>query len=570
MWYNRYTNPELLLGLAYFFGDSMKFRIMLSLLLLVLCGSGVLLGCDQPNPEEGIHSHRVTAWQTVKAPTCTEEGSTTATCVECGEVLSGRLEKIAHQYEKTVVAPTCTEAGYTEYACGCGETYVTNWVSSAGHTFNPSKKAPTCETAGYTRFVCSCGYAYNGEPAAPLGHTLVKTVVAPTCETAGYTTYTCDCGYTYDTDHIAPLGHTLAETVIPPTCDRSGYTRLACDCGYGYDTDHVEPLGHALIETVILEPTCEEEGAMEYACERCDVTLPGASIPPLAHLHTRISFYYPTISRDGYVLHTCLDCGTQERTPLLYEDIVTGAYVENTTALKQGIDTSKWNHVGTTESGELKPLDWAALKAAGVEFAILKAGSTKSRDSVFERDYLDAKAAGLEVGAYFYTYATTVEEALQDAEMLLTWLEGKKFEFPIYLDMEDPSISGLGRELLTDICKTFVERLQEEGYYAALYVNNEWLHQLLDTDWVKENLDVWYARYPADGQLEEGAGFTLADDSFVWKDGGNGAGEDSGLRYGLWQYTSHGMIEGFTTYYDFNYAYKDYASIMAQWGLNGF
>ena len=115
---------------------------------------------------------------------------------------------------------------------------------------------------------------------------------------------------------------------------------------------------------------------------------------------------------EGYARYHCPDCGHSYEELMNYSDIITGAYVDTTEILKQGIDTSKWNHVGYQPDGQLNPLDWEALKAAGVEFVILKAGSTYGIDETFERDYLEAKAAGLEVGAYFYAYATTPEETL--------------------------------------------------------------------------------------------------------------------------------------------------------------
>ena len=103
------------------------------------------------------------------------------------------------------------------------------------------------------------------------------------------------------------------------------------------------------------------------------------------------------------------------------------------------------------------------------------------------------------------------------------------------------------------MCKAFVGRLQEAGYYAALYTNNEWLYNLLDTEWIKENLDVWYARY-----------------TDTWKDGTSDKPGDPDMRYGLWQYSDAGQFEGFTVNFDLNYAFKDYKSIMIRWGLNGF
>jgi GH25 family lysozyme M1 (1,4-beta-N-acetylmuramidase) len=128
---------------------------------------------------------------------------------------------------------------------------------------------------------------------------------------------------------------------------------------------------------------------------------------------------------------------------------------------------------------------------------------------------------------------------------------------------------GLGQETLTALCMTFAEGLQEAGYYAALYTNTEWLYNLLDTEAVKSSLDIWYARYtatPPEGQET----FAPADRDFVWKDGTAYKPGDPDRRYGLWQYTDHGGIEGFRYRFDFNFAFKDYRAVMLRWGLNGF
>jgi GH25 family lysozyme M1 (1,4-beta-N-acetylmuramidase) len=278
----------------------------------------------------------------------------------------------------------------------------------------------------------------------------------------------------------------------------------------------------------------------------------------------------PTFDRDGYTLHTCRDCGySYEDAHVRYHDIATGAYTGNTEILMQGVDTSKWNHQYGASLEDVKSLNWEALREAGVDFVILKAGSTKGIDPAFELDYREAKEAGLQVGAYFYAYSTTVEDTLADAEMLLTWLEGKQFELPIYFDMEETSMMSLGGELLTELCRAFIGRLWEAGYYGALYTNTEWLYNLLDTEWVKENLDVWYARYTV--SVPEGQeGFTLMDGDFPWKDGTAYKPGKTDDRFGMWQYTDSGVVEGFRYKFDFSYAFKDYASIIEQWGLNGF
>lgn len=584
----------------------MKHRCF-SILLLVAALGGILCGCDRPGDAVGEHTHAAASWKTTVEPTCSAEGLAQGECALCGTEMQMPLAKLSHTFTETVTPPTCEEAGVTRFTCACGYTYEGNPVSPTGHTLIKSTVQPTCEKEGYTRYACECGYVYDGdhvpslghtftETVTPptceqegytryycdcgytydsnhipsLGHTFTETVIPPTCEEEGYTCYTCECGYTYDGEHVAPTGHTLTEDVISPTCEEQGYTRYTCDCGYTYDTDFIPPAGHRLTETVTVPPTCTEEGYIRYECEVCDYEREGNSVPALAHANATAEHFYATVNRDGFTRHTCPDCGEVfEDTYISYKDIVSGAYVENTKILKQGIDTSKWNHEFGASLEDPKSLDWEALKAAGIDFVILKAGSTLGKDPAFELDYRDAKAAGLEVGAYFYAYSTTVEETLADAEMLLSWLEGKQFDLPIYFDMEETSMMALGGELLTELCVTFVERLQEAGYYAALYTNTEWLYNLLDTEWIKTNLDVWYARYTVSPPAEQG-GFTPEDSDFPWKDGTAYKPGEIDKRYGLWQYTDSGMVEGFRYKFDFNYAFKDYKPIMVQWGLNGY
>ena len=396
-----------------------------------------------------------------------------------------------------------------------------------------------------------------------------KVTVPPSCTSEGYAEGVCvQCGETLKMT-LPKTAHGYTEEVFAPTCEAEGFTRYTCACGYTYDGEHIPSTGHSFTEEVI-PPTCTEAGYTRFVCEACAYEAEGRPIPAIAHAHATAEIFYATVNRDGFTRHTCPDCGeVYDDSYVRYRDIVSGAYVDNTEILMQGVDTSKWNHDYGASLEDVKPLNWEALRAAGVEFVILKAGSTLGKDPAFERDYADAKAAGLQVGAYFYAYSDTPAETLADAETLLSWLTGKQFELPIYFDLEDDSLRDLGQEGLMALCTTFTARLQEAGYYAALYTNTEWLYNLLDTDWIKENLDVWYARYVAD--LPDGSSaFSLDDRDFTWKDGTAYKPGETDRRFGVWQYTQYGRVEGFTYRFDFNYAFKDYKSVMAEWGLNGF
>jgi len=166
-------------------------------------------------------------------------------------------------------------------------------------------------------------------------------------------------------------------------------------------------------------------------------------------------------------------------------------------------------------------------------------------------DYLGAKEAGLDVGAYFYTYSSTVDGIMQDVSFLLTYISEKTFEYPIYFDLEDPSLISLGKAELTTLCETFICSMQKHGYYSALYTNNNWLQNTLDTSRILSLFDIWYARYPL-------------TETPVWNE------EKYGKQLSMWQYTQTGEIEGVEGYFDMNLCYRDYINIMKKWKLNGF
>lgn len=385
-----------------------------------------------------------------------------------------------------------------------------------------------------------------------------RTVTEASCTQEGLMIRKCsDCDH-QEKHTVEKLPHTLSETVINPTCEAQGYTLYTCVCGYSHKSDFIKPLGHTLTEEVT-EATCTTAGLTHYKCQSCDYEYDGNFVAPLAHANSTGELYYPTVKQSGYTLYTCPDCEhTYKADYVSYSDICSGAYVENAQVLERGIDTSKHNHKTGLTSDDLLPIDWAGLKALGVDYVILRAGTSLGKDPAFEADYAAAKEAGLKVGAYFYAYSTTVGGTVKDAHSMLEWIEGKQFEYPIYFDIEDPSLETLAGDHLTEICFAFAEVLQTNGYYCGMYLNNEWLTRLLDTEKIVESFDVWYARYPLDGTP---APWELQE--FAWD-------ESYGQNVGMWQYTRNGIFTDYHGEFDLSFAYKDYAALMVALGLNGF
>ena len=98
----------------------------------------------------------------------------------------------------------------------------------------------------------------------------------------------------------------------------------------------------------------------------------------------------------------------------------------------KGIDVSSWQGI----------VDYKKVKAGDIDFVIIRAGfgrETSQKDNCFEQNYSAAKAAGLDVGAYWYSYADSAEDAVREAKACMEVIKGKKFEYPIYFDLEEQS-----------------------------------------------------------------------------------------------------------------------------------
>ena len=374
-----------------------------------------------------------------------------------------------------------------------------------------------------------------------------QTELEPTCTAPGSAVRECiECGFC-EYEAIPLKEHDTSRTVIEPTCKSEGYTLLKCDCGYESITDVTDKLAHTFSHSTI-EPTCEDDGYDLHVCQICDYSCKDSVVVATGHNFTQTSIY-PTVLKAGSTTYTC-HCSFSYTEDIPYSVILPNAYAGSDRIVAHGIDVSQWNH--QKNGSDYLPLDWNAIKAAGIDFVILKAGSTKTPlEPTFQMDYEGARAAGLEVGAYFYTYSDSVEKIKADAELFLEALDGKTFEYPVFLDLEDPSIAELSKPLLSSMCAEFISVLQAQGYYAGLYVNHDWLFNILDTNNAIETYEIWYARFP--GTTDP-----------TWNE------EKYGKHLGMWQYTDSGIINGIDSNFDMNYAYKSYKEIMIKWGFNGY
>lgn len=191
-------------------------------------------------------------------------------------------------------------------------------------------------------------------------------------------------------------------------------------------------------------------------------------------------------------------------------------------------------------------IDFAKVKAAGIKFVIIRAGYGKSvtqKDPYFEQNYKNAKAAGLNVGAYWYSYATSAADATTEAKACMTVISGKKFEYPIFFDLEERSQFNKGKAFCDGLVKAFCGELEKCGYFAGLYISRSPLQSYISGD-IAKRYTLWVAEY-ANKLNYSGA-------------------------YAMWQYSSTGKINGINGNVDCNYCYVDYPTTIKNGGFNGY
>lgn len=191
-------------------------------------------------------------------------------------------------------------------------------------------------------------------------------------------------------------------------------------------------------------------------------------------------------------------------------------------------------------------VDFNKVKAAGVDFVILRAGYGKyisQKDPTFEGNYARAKAAGLNVGVYWYSYAQTEADAKLEAQVCLQAIAGKQFEYPIFFDLEERSQFNKGAVFCSKITEIFCGELEKAGYFAGLYISRSPLQQYISANTAKK-YTLWIAEYATNCNY--------------------------GGTYGMWQNSSTWRVNGVNGNVDHDYSYVDYSKIIKEGGFNGF
>ena len=203
------------------------------------------------------------------------------------------------------------------------------------------------------------------------------------------------------------------------------------------------------------------------------------------------------------------------------------------------IDVSRWQ-------GKIKMEGWAQVKAAGYKGVMLRAVGSRNGvpyiDPTFEDNYANAKAAGLYVGAYYYTNATSEELADRELAVLRKALVGKEMTMPVAVDLESDRLIGMPYGDLSNLAAYHLEQIEKMGFYAQLYTYTSYANAQLDMARLAGRWDVWLADY-------------------------TGKTPKVSFKYNAHQHTSKGAVPGISGPVDLNVTTFNYPRIIRKKGL---
>ena len=153
-------------------------------------------------------------------------------------------------------------------------------------------------------------------------------------------------------------------------------------------------------------------------------------------------------------------------------------------SMKKGIDISYCQ----------PKVDWQKVTA---DFCLIQIGGgavRRQKDTMYESHYAGAKSRGIPVGAYWFTWARTVAEAEEEADICISLLKGKQFEYPIFLDLEQGAIYKTGKANVSAIIRAFLSKVEKAGYWVGLYCNPDVIVHYLEPD-IAKRYSIWLAQW---------------------------------------------------------------------------
>ncbi|MBO5976136.1 MAG: glycoside hydrolase family 25 protein, partial [Oscillospiraceae bacterium] len=216
---------------------------------------------------------------------------------------------------------------------------------------------------------------------------------------------------------------------------------------------------------------------------------------------------------------------------LSYKDRI--YYDDASMDIRYGVDVSQHQY----------DIDWKALAADGFDYAIIRIGyrgyteGKMSIDPYFEKNMKGAAEAGLDVGVYFFSQATSVEEALEEADYVLEAIEGYEINYPVVFDWEPMFVGGsrtaaYDGDIVTDASIAFMNRIAEAGYMPMTYYNKSIAYLKLDLEKL-DGYPVWLAQYATEAP-------------------------DYIYRFDMWQYGT-AQVDGVEGECDVNISFRDFA-----------
>lgn len=223
-----------------------------------------------------------------------------------------------------------------------------------------------------------------------------------------------------------------------------------------------------------------------------------------------------------------------------YKSFLTGKtyQVPSTSKITNGIDVSKWN----------KEINWKKVKAAGVDFAIIRVGyrgiengelypdEIQTGDKNYEKNIRGAVAAGIPVGVYIYSQAITTAEAREEARFCIKRIRGLNVTLPIVFDVEYfDNHSGrladadLSKTEQTNICLAFADECKSAGYKSMVYANRTMFEDQMNVSEVEKVSQIWLANYTTATSYSRD--------------------------YDYWQYSATGVVDGISTVVDSNFGF---------------
>ena len=196
---------------------------------------------------------------------------------------------------------------------------------------------------------------------------------------------------------------------------------------------------------------------------------------------------------------------------------------------------------GIDVSSHQGQIDWQRVKADGIDFAILRLGfrgfgsGSLNVDDCYRENFAAAQAAGIKLGVYFFSQAISEAEAEEEADFVLSVLDGAELSYPVFFDWEEISdegsrSAGMGTDAVSDYASTFCRRITEAGYDAGVYFNQRYGYSIMHLESLRD-YTFWLAEYRS-------APTFFYDVEF-------------------WQYTGTGTVDGISTDVDLDLLFTD-------------